>query len=344
MTFSRTVSCHYSFMHENLLDMNHQFLHRGVVGRIQPELLGYDTARTPSRPATCSPTPAGRRTAAPACSPAGRRRHRVARRHHHPHRLPLPDAPAGSGERRAPGVLPVGGLRARGRRAADQSRLRPADDREAAGPGVIHLAWPLIRRFTERVFAEDRTAVEAEQRAWDEQGEDRNHEVFPLIPDVRDVLRTNGVPHPPRVRPVRRGRPLRQAAAGQRGATAGWARPRDWTRRSGAYTGRLVGAPGGDDRRPLAGRERAWYFGPGGGTTVELVATPRGRAGIGGAIAEYRLTRDSAGNSPRTRYSHEIPHPDRVQIASFSVIYAVHAGSPDKSRPISRVYGGRFCV
>jgi renierapurpurin 18,18'-hydroxylase len=43
MTFSRTVRCHYSFMHENLLDMNHQFLHRGVVGRIQPTLLGYDT-------------------------------------------------------------------------------------------------------------------------------------------------------------------------------------------------------------------------------------------------------------------------------------------------------------
>jgi hypothetical protein len=61
-------------------------------------------------------------------------------------------------------------------------------------PGALHLAWPLIRRFTERVFAEDRMAVEAEQRAWDEQGEDWNHEVFPLILDVRDVLRSNGVP------------------------------------------------------------------------------------------------------------------------------------------------------
>ena len=37
-------------------------------------------------------------------------------------------------------------------------------------------------------------AVEAEQRAWDEQGEDRNHEVFPVIVDVRHVLRANGVP------------------------------------------------------------------------------------------------------------------------------------------------------
>ena len=42
MTYSRTVNCHYSFLHENLLDMNHQFLHRGVVGRIT-ELLDYET-------------------------------------------------------------------------------------------------------------------------------------------------------------------------------------------------------------------------------------------------------------------------------------------------------------
>lgn len=37
-------------------------------------------------------------------------------------------------------------------------------------------------------------AVEAEQRAWDEQGRDCNREIFPLILDVRDVLRSNGVP------------------------------------------------------------------------------------------------------------------------------------------------------
>jgi hypothetical protein len=61
-------------------------------------------------------------------------------------------------------------------------------------PGALHAAWPLIRRFTERVFAQDRMAVEAEQRAWDEQGEDWNREVFPLIRDVREVLRANGVP------------------------------------------------------------------------------------------------------------------------------------------------------
>ncbi|HEV3290458.1 MAG TPA: hypothetical protein VG123_15840, partial [Streptosporangiaceae bacterium] len=82
--------------------------------------------------------------------------------------------------------------------------------------------WPFIRRFTERVFAEDRMAVEAEQRAWDEQGRDRNHEVFPLILDVRHVLRSNGVPirpDPPCAAPLRSG--LRLPAHRGAGALAG---------------------------------------------------------------------------------------------------------------------------
>jgi renierapurpurin 18,18'-hydroxylase len=195
MTFSRTVRCHYSFMHENLLDMNHQFLHRGVVGRIQPTLLGYDT------------------------SP-----HSVEARYLFTH--------AGGKKNRGAGLLATKSID--GTKSPDVVTIRTAYPYqtlqlvpenadlpafslwvayvpEDAGqrtnhvygllmiekppiPGIIHLAWPLIRRFTERVFAEDRTAVEAEQRAWDEQGEDWNREVFPLIMDVRHVLRTNGVP------------------------------------------------------------------------------------------------------------------------------------------------------
>ena len=74
-----------------------------------------------------------------------------------------------------------------------------------------------VRRFTERVFAEDRMAVEAEQRAWDDQGEDLNREVFPLILDVRDVLRGNGVP-------IRSGSAL-CGAASLCGAAAGGCQP-----------------------------------------------------------------------------------------------------------------------
>lgn len=195
MTFSRTVHCHYSFMHENLLDMNHQFLHRGILGKIQPTLLGYDTGP-----------------------------HHVEARYLFTHAGGKKDRGAGLlagqgvGGGRSPDVITI-------RTAYPYQTLRLVPENaelpafslwvayvpEDAGqrtnhvygllmiekppvPGAIHLAWPLIRRFTERVFAEDRMAVEAEQRAWDEQGEDRNHEVFPLILDVRDVLRSNGVP------------------------------------------------------------------------------------------------------------------------------------------------------
>ena len=35
----RQINCHYSFMHENLMDMNHQFLHRKLMGRIKTAFL-----------------------------------------------------------------------------------------------------------------------------------------------------------------------------------------------------------------------------------------------------------------------------------------------------------------
>ncbi|MGN2365235.1 aromatic ring-hydroxylating oxygenase subunit alpha [Streptomyces luridiscabiei] len=195
MTFSRTVRCHYSFMHENLLDMNHQFLHRGVVGRLQPKLLAYES---------------GPRS--------------VEARYLFTH--------TGGKRNRSAGLLAAEGIGGRASsdvmtirteypyqtldlvpEKADHPALRlwavyvpeDAEQRTCHAYGLLmiekprisaalHVAWPFIRHFTERVFAEDRMAVEAEQRAWDEQGEDRNHEVFSLILDVRDVLRTNGVP------------------------------------------------------------------------------------------------------------------------------------------------------
>ena len=42
MHFWRKVRCHYSFMHETLMDMNHQFLHRGIMGTLTPTLLGHE--------------------------------------------------------------------------------------------------------------------------------------------------------------------------------------------------------------------------------------------------------------------------------------------------------------
>jgi phenylpropionate dioxygenase-like ring-hydroxylating dioxygenase large terminal subunit len=193
MMFSRTVACHYSFLHENLLDMNHQFLHRGIVGRIHPELLGYETDPHSVAARYRFTSTNGKKAGGAALLTASVGRtsqHVITIRTGYPYQT-LQLAPAGSGP-------PAFSLWAAyvpedaGQRISHAYGLlmiaRPPL------PGTLHLAWPVIRRFTERVFAEDRMAVEAEQRAWDEQGEDRNREVFPLILEVRDVLRANGVP------------------------------------------------------------------------------------------------------------------------------------------------------
>ncbi|MBX9394440.1 aromatic ring-hydroxylating dioxygenase subunit alpha [Streptomyces sp. TRM72054] len=200
MTFSRTVRCHYSFMHENLLDMNHQFLHRGIVGRLHPELLEYRTGER-SVEARYLFTHAGgkRNRGATLLASKGVRRSAsydlMTIRTEYPYQTLdlVPEnaerpafhlwaayVPEDSEQRscRAYGLLMI---------------------QKPGIPGALQLAWPFIRRFTERVFAEDRMAVEAEQRAWEEQGEDRNLEVFPLILDVREVLRANGVPLRPQV-------------------------------------------------------------------------------------------------------------------------------------------------
>ncbi|GHH81261.1 3-chlorobenzoate-3,4-dioxygenase [Streptomyces sulfonofaciens] len=195
MTFSRTVHCHYSFLHENLLDMNHQFLHRGVLGRIHPRLLGYD-----SGPGFVEArylfVPAGGRKDRGAGLLSGEgvgrgtSRDVITVRTQYPYQT-LRSVPEDT-------EVPAFSLWAAYVPQDAEQRTTHAFGllmiAKPPVPGALRLAWPFIRRFTERVFAEDRMAVEAEQRAWDEQGEDWNQEVFPLILDVRDVLRGNGVP------------------------------------------------------------------------------------------------------------------------------------------------------
>ncbi|MFJ9822816.1 Rieske 2Fe-2S domain-containing protein [Streptomyces sp. NPDC101160] len=194
MTFCRTVHCHYSFMHENLLDMNHQFLHRGVVGRLHPELLGH-TAGPHSVEARYLFSHAGGKRSRSAGLLSGEglgsgSRDVMTIRTEYPYQTLdlVPENEEQPALRLWTAYVPLG---------ADQRKCRAYGllmIRKPGVPGVLRLAWPFIRRFTERVFAQDRMAVEAEQRAWDEQGEDRNHEVFPLILNVREVLRSNGVP------------------------------------------------------------------------------------------------------------------------------------------------------
>lgn len=219
MRFSRTVHCHYSFLHENLLDMNHQFLHRSVLGRIQPHLLGYESGSQFVQARYRFTHVAGKKDRGAGLLAAegigGTSPDLITIRTEYPYQsLQLVHENA---------ELPTFSLWVAYVPEDAEQRTNHSYGllmiEKPSIPGAIHLAWPFIRRFTERVFAEDRMAVEAEQRAWDEQGADWNQEVFPLIQDVREVLRNNGVP----IRPG----PVQSAAARCGGTPMDGVAPRD---------------------------------------------------------------------------------------------------------------------
>ena len=191
--FGRRVACHYTFMHENLMDMNHQFLHRRQMGQIAPRYVDrrkgpgwlecdYTFARTGGR------QPLGE------AAIVGMRRGTSTKQHdlmtirtQYPYQTlkiwtsgddPVMDlwivyVPIDEAQRsnRTFGLLSV---------------------RRPKIPGLLDMAWPLLIWFTERIFTEDRAIVEMEQAAHDRQGADWNQEVFPLIRDLRETLAENG--------------------------------------------------------------------------------------------------------------------------------------------------------
>lgn len=198
MRFYRQVNCHYSFMHENLMDMNHQFLHRKLMENIKVILLDirkgqdwvevdYKFDRVQKKRlvdadmlmlGTKDPDPSKRtfdimtiRTQYPYQTLTIRRPSLEDPALH----LWATYTPIDAEQRTctAIGLLTI---------------------RRPGIPGLINLFWPVIRYFTERIFTEDRMAVEAEQRAHDLQGADWNNEVYPATLELRRVLRQNGVP------------------------------------------------------------------------------------------------------------------------------------------------------
>jgi phenylpropionate dioxygenase-like ring-hydroxylating dioxygenase large terminal subunit len=198
MHFWRKVQCHYSFMHENLMDMNHQFLHRGIMGTIKPALIDHRAGpdwvevryrfnragRKSNRGATFML--AGRKSADPRRDAGDV----MTIRTQYPYQT-LSICRAGSTE-------PAFDLWVVYVPNDEQQRSHVSVGmlmiEKPPIPGLIHLFWPLIRRFTESVFSEDRAAVEAEQRAYDLQRADWNQEINPVIIALRDVLARNGVP------------------------------------------------------------------------------------------------------------------------------------------------------
>jgi phenylpropionate dioxygenase-like ring-hydroxylating dioxygenase large terminal subunit len=195
--FGREIGCHYSFMHENLMDMNHQFLHRRQMGQMRPRFLGHDAGCDWIEARYSFARTAGRQPLGEAAIFGERRgtgdgsgnRDVMTIRTEYPYQtlrirtadaLPVMDlwivyVPLDRAQRRCRvfGLLSV---------------QRPKI------PLVLDLAWPLLVAFTERIFKEDRLIVEMEQAAHDRQGVDLNQEIFPIIKSLRALLRRCGIP------------------------------------------------------------------------------------------------------------------------------------------------------
>jgi renierapurpurin 18,18'-hydroxylase len=192
--FGREVKCHYSFMHENLMDMNHQFLHRRQMGQMRARSVGrrrgenwIEVDYTFMRMAGKQPTGEALVFGASKKGTDQGGRSVMTIRTGYPHQtlrilssegtlvmdLWIAYVPLDAAQRtnRTFGMLSV---------------------RKPGVPFLLDAAWPLLIWFTERIFKEDRMIVELEQAAHDSQGADWNHEVFPVINELRELLRNCG--------------------------------------------------------------------------------------------------------------------------------------------------------
>jgi phenylpropionate dioxygenase-like ring-hydroxylating dioxygenase large terminal subunit len=193
--FGREVKCHYSFMHENLMDMNHQFLHRRQMGQVRPRFRGmrnepgrievdYSFAREGGSQPLGEAAILGQRRG----TEAGKFHDLMTIRTEYPYQTlniwtsgdePVMDlwiayTPQDREQRvnRTFGLLSV---------------------RRPKAGFLLDLGWPFLVWFTERIFREDRDIVEQEQRAHDLQGADWNQEVFPPILALRCLLASCGM-------------------------------------------------------------------------------------------------------------------------------------------------------
>lgn len=196
-TLDRRIRCHYSFMHENLMDMNHQFLHRRLMGGIQPVLVRRDRgpdwveavyrfSRVSGRQSLGERFMVGEKSeSAPSTEDD-----LMVIRTGYPYQT-LTFTNAGTKEPALDlwlSYVPVDKEQRVNRSFGLMSIRKPTF------PGLIHLFWPFIVLFTDGIFSQDQAIVEEEQKAHDAQKGDWNQEVFPVINDLREVLVRNGLP------------------------------------------------------------------------------------------------------------------------------------------------------
>ncbi|VXC04786.1 Ferredoxin [Burkholderia sp. 8Y] len=204
--FGREVKCHYTFMHENLMDMNHQFLHRRQMGSMRARSLGRRRGEDWIEVDYTFAREAGKQPIGEALVFGQKRGEKQAEK-----QGDKPDAPQ-KDVMTVRTDYPYQTLKIR---TSDETMVMdlwiayvPLDAEQRTNrtfgllsirrpkiSGLLDIAWPLLVWFTERIFKEDRWIVEREQEAHDRQGADHNHEVFPVINELRALLMEHGLPH-----------------------------------------------------------------------------------------------------------------------------------------------------
>jgi renierapurpurin 18,18'-hydroxylase len=202
---NREVACHYTFMHENLFDMNHQFMHRKQMGSITAKCLGRDHGENWAQVEySFSRAGGGKSAGERVIVELTRNRKTQKKADFSDHMRIRTDYPYQSlrvwlgrntdYDNANPvlsvwlGYTPLDAAQRTNRTFGYLSVKKPPV------PGVIHAVWPFVTHFTENIFREDKEIVEFEQRAYDAQGADWNNEVFPPIRDLRAVLARCGKP------------------------------------------------------------------------------------------------------------------------------------------------------
>jgi renierapurpurin 18,18'-hydroxylase len=204
--FSRQIACHYSFIHENLMDMNHQFLHRRWMGKFQPRLLAVRKGTGFVEVDYTFDSLEGifgrlQRMAAMYGRPGKEPRaegieHRAEYDGdvmtvvtHYPYQSLTLHRPKLDGPLLQLWVAYVPADR-------EQRMTRSCGVLLIRKPAIRILAYPLrtfFQYFVDAIFEEDRFALEAEQRAHDLQGADWNQEVLPFILELRALLLSAGI-------------------------------------------------------------------------------------------------------------------------------------------------------
>ena len=196
--FGREVACHYSFMHENLMDMNHQFMHRKQMGQVRPRYLGRMLGETWLEVQYTFARTGGKQPLGETAVFGGKRTSDVNDKDVMTIRTEYPYQTLS--------ILPAGGdtpvmdlwivyvpLDAAQKTIRTFGLLSIHKPKNPLGRAGLTIGWPFLVMFTERIFKEDRWIVEAEQAAHDAQGGNWNQEVFPVIRELGGLLASCGV-------------------------------------------------------------------------------------------------------------------------------------------------------